>query len=224
MSSAARIREREEQRRLSLRTLLIASVASATAALVTSQFWTGGTPIAAAVTPVIVALVSEMLHRPTEVIVRRMTSERTVLVPGPERPRTSAPPVPGPRKREEPPMRVYGRDRRTRRDRRMPRRRRIAVGVVATTAVLAFAIAAAALTVPELITGSSIGKGNRQTTLFGGHTSSNGAGSQQQTAPGSTSQQQAPQTTPRPQPTTTTPTSTETAPTQTPTTPKAPGK
>src|ERR687887_2888119 len=81
MSSPPRIREREEERRLSLRTLVIASVASATAAIVTSQFWEGGTPIAAAVTPVIVAFVSEMLHRPTEAIARRITSERTAILP-----------------------------------------------------------------------------------------------------------------------------------------------
>src|SRR5436190_13566 len=89
MSSPPRSREREEQRRLNLRTLAIASIASATAAVVTSQFWAGGTPIAAAVTPVIVALVSEMLHKPTEVIARRITSERPALSPRAERSRTS---------------------------------------------------------------------------------------------------------------------------------------
>ena len=67
---------REDGRRLSLRTLTIASVASATAAVVTSLFWKGGTPIAAAVTPVIVAVVSEMLHRPATVIAAKR--EQTV--------------------------------------------------------------------------------------------------------------------------------------------------
>src|SRR4051812_7633579 len=153
MSSPPRSREREEERHLSLRTLAIASLASATAAIITSQFWTGGTPIAAAVTPVIVALVSEMLHRPTEAIARRITSERTAILPADllqkERPPEGPPPEPPPSdepRREEPPVRVYGKQ-------RLPRRRRkIAVGVVATTALLAFAIAAFALTVPELIT------------------------------------------------------------------------
>ena len=73
-------RTREEERRLSIRTLAIASLASATAAVLTSQFWAGGTPIAAAVTPVIVALVSEMLHRPSERIARAIPAVR-----GPDR-------------------------------------------------------------------------------------------------------------------------------------------
>src|SRR3954471_11466847 len=122
MSSPPRSRESEAQRRLSLRTLAIASIASATAAIVVSQFWAGGTPIAAAVTPVLVALVSEMLHRPTEAIARRITSERTAILPAvkedgprPEEPRRE----PG----TEPPVRVYGRG-------QPPRaRRKIAVGV-----------------------------------------------------------------------------------------------
>lgn len=70
---------REEQRSLSVRTLAIASVASAVAALLTSLFWTRGTPIAAAITPVIVALVSELLHRPAEVISQRFTTETDAL-------------------------------------------------------------------------------------------------------------------------------------------------
>ena len=81
MSSPPRTREREEERHLSIRTLVIASIASATAALVTSQFWAGGTPFAAAVTPVIVTLVSELLHRPTQAIARRVTVERTAILP-----------------------------------------------------------------------------------------------------------------------------------------------
>ncbi len=70
---------REEQRSLSVRTLVIASVASAVAAVLTSLFWTRGTPIAAAITPVIVALVSELLHRPADVISQRFTTETDAL-------------------------------------------------------------------------------------------------------------------------------------------------
>src|SRR5512132_1691614 len=68
--------EREEERRLNTRTLAIASVASATAAAVTSQLWIAGTWVAAAVTPVLVALISEAVHRPTERIARAWTSDR----------------------------------------------------------------------------------------------------------------------------------------------------
>jgi hypothetical protein len=76
MPPATRSPEREEERRLNTRTLTIASVASATAAACTSQLWIAGTWIAAAVTPVLVALLSEALHRPTERIARAWTSDR----------------------------------------------------------------------------------------------------------------------------------------------------
>ena len=52
--------------RLSVRALAIASVASATAALITARLWAPGTALAAAVTPVIVAIVNELLSRPAE--------------------------------------------------------------------------------------------------------------------------------------------------------------
>ena len=75
-SSPRSDREREEERRLNMRTLTIASVASASAAAVTSQLWIAGTWIAAALTPVLVALISEAMHRPTERIARAWTTER----------------------------------------------------------------------------------------------------------------------------------------------------
>src|SRR4051812_50224364 len=71
--------EREEERRLNTRTLTIASVASASAAAVTSQLWIPGTWIAAALTPVLVTLLSEALHRPTARIARAWTSDQPVL-------------------------------------------------------------------------------------------------------------------------------------------------
>jgi hypothetical protein len=175
MASHTRQREREETRSLSVRTLVIAFVAASAAGVVTSQFWIAGTWVSAGLTPVIVALVSELLHRPTEAVSRRLTSERGAVLPAPGGP---APPPPGqadvlperaaaePGSSEPgapvPPVQVYGRRPRS-------RRRRVALGVVAITAVLAFAAAALAITSTELVTGGSIGKGNRKTTLFGGH-------------------------------------------------------
>jgi hypothetical protein len=180
MASHPRTRGREEERRLSIRTLVIASFASLTAALVTSRIWTAGTPITAAVTPVIVALVSEMLHRPAEKVVRRFTTDSTAVEPEPEpggAPHPPEPQVPRTREPAQPwresvpgatptgtgtgPVRVYGRP--------TGRRRRIALGAVVVTGLLAFAIAAAALTIPELIAGQSIGKSGSKSTLFGGH-------------------------------------------------------
>jgi hypothetical protein len=183
MASPSRTREREEQRRLSLRTLVIASLASLIAAIVTSRVSTVGTPIAAAVTPVVVALVSELLHRPTEYLAQRVTRDTEALPeaagagppPPPEADKLpdqapaepgaepkAAEPAAGPgAPRTTPPVRVY------RQRPSSPRRRKIAVGVVVATGALAFAIAAAALTIPELIGGGSI-TGDRDTTLFGG--------------------------------------------------------
>jgi hypothetical protein len=175
MASHSRKSAREDHRRLSVRTLVIASAASFTAAIVTAQFSTAGTPVAAALTPVLVTLVSELLHRPTEQIAQRITSDRPAVLPegagaGPPPTRREeelparAPTEPGtqpqPGAAERAPMRVYGKP--------PGRRRKIAVGVVAVTALLAFAISAAALTLPELIAGESVGRDDRGTSIFGG--------------------------------------------------------
>jgi outer membrane biosynthesis protein TonB len=148
----------QEKRGIEMRTLVIASVASAAAAVITSQFWIRGTPIAAALTPVIVALVSELLHRPTEKIAQRMTTETDAL---PEA-AGAIPPPPAeevvPRPARDPEINVY-------RSGGSARKRTIAWTAVLTTGLLAFAIAALVLTVPELIAGGSIGGRDRATTL-----------------------------------------------------------
>lgn len=156
MSSQARTRE--EERRFKVRTLVIASIGSAAAAVITSQFWIVGTPIAAAMTPVIVALVSEMLHRPTEKIAQRFTSETDVL---PEAAGAGPPP-----RQAEPPARdvtLYTQPRR-----RLPWR------TILVTGVLAFAIGAAIITLPELIAGQSLGKGDGKISILGGNGRANG--------------------------------------------------
>lgn len=160
-----------------MRTLAIASIASATAAAVTSQLWIAGTWVAAAVTPVLVTLLSEALHRPTERIARAWTSDRPALresardpvrVPdtGPSQRRRglNGPPedAPPPRPGEPGPMRVY------RGAGRRPPRRKIAFGAVAATAAIAFVIGVVLLTGTELIAGESIGKGGGRTSFFSG--------------------------------------------------------
>lgn len=187
MASQTRMSAREEERRLNMRTLVIASSASATAAVITSQLWVAGTWIAAALTPVIVAVVSELLHRPTAVIAKRVTSKSGAILPqaaGAGTPprrgepelssRAPAEPGSGPEP-AAPPVRMYrsgSGNKRSGATRRAPgtkpSRRKVAIGVVAVTAALAFAISAIAITGTELVTGGSIGKGQRDTTLFGG--------------------------------------------------------
>lgn len=182
---------REERGGLSVGTLMIASVASLTAAVVTSYFWARGTPIAAAVTPVIVALVSEMLNRPATVISRRFTTETDALPEaagaGPPPPRRetrgeaarddeATKPLDATRPTEARDghgagggpgggVRVYGGE---------PGRSR-AWKAIAATAALAFVIAASVLTLPELVTGQSVGGGDRGTTFFGGSSRGGGA-------------------------------------------------
>jgi len=169
MASPPRTVEREEERGINTRTLAIASIASATAAAVTSQLWIAGTWIAAAVTPVLVTVLSEALHRPTDRIARRISaSERT-------RPRSRPPAAPSsPRPASpagmaspgaDPPVRIYRQP-----SSRTPRPK-VALGVVAATAGIAFVIAAVSLTAGELLAGGSLAGGERKTTLGGGSTS-----------------------------------------------------
>jgi hypothetical protein len=162
--------EREEERRLNTRTLTIASVASASAAAVTSQLWIAGTWIAAALTPVLVALISEAMHRPTERIARAWTSEREEHVSrrqsATRREPASVTGTPGP-------VRVY---RQTASGVRPTlSRRKIAIGGVAATAAIACAIGLVTLTAVDLVSGGSVGKGSGRFTLTGnggGHKSS----------------------------------------------------
>ena len=175
MPPATRSAEREEERRLNTRTLTIASVASASAAAVTSQLWIAGTWLAAAVTPVLVTLLSEALHRPTERIARAWTTDRPALSTRAARPREPVAPPHGdplqPRDVEPAtcleaaaagPVRVYRQP-----TGRAPRRR-IALGAVAATAAIAFVIAVVVLTAGDLVSGGSIGKGGARTTFWGG--------------------------------------------------------
>jgi hypothetical protein len=173
MPPATRSAEREEERRINTRTLTIASVASASAAAVTSQLWIAGTWIAAALTPVLVTLLSEALHRPTERLARAWTSDQPALSR-----RAASPPEPvaaphgdplQPRDPEPTPPEAAGPVRIYRQPTTKSPRRRIALGTVAATAGIAFLIAVVALTAGDLVSGGSIGKGGGRTTLLGGH-------------------------------------------------------
>jgi hypothetical protein len=174
------VAERSSQRGgegLSLQTLVIAAVAAGIAAVVTSYFWQRGTLISAALTPVIVAVVSEMLKRPAQTVRRAARSARTATPARPEVPLAhgagAGPPSEG-RSRELPAPRepaaagmseykVY------RSETTRPRFRRIHWKIVLATAGIAFVIAVGALTLPELLFGSSV-NGSDSTTFFGGTT------------------------------------------------------
>jgi uncharacterized membrane protein YvlD (DUF360 family) len=152
---------------LSLQTLVVAAVASAVAAVVVSHVWKDGTVIAAAMTPVIVAITKELLVRPMESeLVRkpvqqvgRLASGR-IAVPGRSGARGSTEEgrvLPPTEEQPSPPIRTYG----------SARRRPPHLKIALITGLVAFVIAAAALTLPELIFGGAISS-HRSTTLFGG--------------------------------------------------------
>ena len=162
--------------KLSPQTLIVASLASLTAAIVTSTFWQRGTPITAAITPVIVAIASELYSRPARRITelgsragqarsRRFTQEvrEREHVPTGARPERRMPDaVRPPDDPELGPVRIY----RSGADRPSPVRR-IHIRVALVTAAIAFVIAAAVLTLPELVFGGSVASHGR-TTFFGG--------------------------------------------------------
>jgi hypothetical protein len=153
---------------LSLQTVVVASLASLSAALLTSRLLPpGATVFTAALTPVIVALVSDMLHRPAR-RVTELRSRRTAVLREPAR--MGGGPGEGrwvplePDSFDHDPVvtngggvpRVSGR-----------RDRRLHPKVIAATAAAGFILAAGVLTLPELIFGGAAAA-DRKTTLFGG--------------------------------------------------------
>ena len=184
---------------IDLPTLIVTAVASAIAAYVTSKIWAPGTLAAAAFTPVLVAVLKEMLIKPAEVVTRAVPVRGVVRSsPGPEAPGT----VPaGSLSRDPGAVHDTPEDIEARIAQlgeapgasRPGHRRAWQAAVV--TGLLGFLVAAVIITVPELVAGSSASGGGRDTTLFGGDKSRSAA------------------------PTTTTETTTETTPSGTETTP-----
>jgi hypothetical protein len=156
---------------LSLQTLAIAALAAGCAAVLTSYFWQRGTLISAAMTPVIVAVVSEVLKRPATTMRRAARTARTPTPARRERSRERVPlahgaarELPAPREPAAPmsTYKVYRSEGAAR-----PRFGRIHWKIVLATAGAAFVIAVGALTLPELLFGSSV-SGSQSTTFFGG--------------------------------------------------------
>ena len=149
-------------------TLVVTALASAVAAYVTSQIWVPGTLAAAAFTPVLVALLKEMLFRPVDVVTR------AVPVRGVVRSASQAgEPVEEPR---ETPDAIEARIAQLGEapgSSRPGRRPRWQLAVV--TGLLGFLVAAVIITVPELVAGSSASGGDRGTTIFGGKKSGSSA-------------------------------------------------
>jgi hypothetical protein len=138
---------------LNLGTLVIAAISAVVAATVVSRLWQPGTVMATAMTPVLVTLVREALERPA-----RRVSAITVRPP---QARGEAAPPPAVVVTDDDgmtPMRIY------RPQRRVRRRWKLAIA----SGLLAFLIAVAAMTLPELVAGRSVVSGSHETTIFGG--------------------------------------------------------
>jgi hypothetical protein len=154
---------------LSVKTLLIAGAASAVAALVIPLLWRPGTVFAAAMTPIIVALVSELLRRPVDTVgagrVRR-TARGTAILDAPEEPFDPLAPPSAADLEDLPATRV---------SKPVVHRRRPLTArqwkVVHATGLVAFAAVAALVTASELIAGDSVSGGGGRTTFFGGGSS-----------------------------------------------------
>lgn len=145
---------------ISLKTLAVASISSALAAYVVQSVWRPGTLVAAAAMPVLVALLSEAINRPTAQVSRAGAQFS----------------------RAGQQVSRAGRQVRERRSRRRPgdpspeaaytlhddvrRRRRIRLAVL--TGALGFILVGAAWTTAELVAGQSLFGGEQRTTYFGG--------------------------------------------------------
>jgi hypothetical protein len=183
-------------------TLAIASISAVVAAFVVSKVWSHGTLVATAMTPVIVALVKEMLERPAQKIDVGVSRLSTIRQADPDALVVEEFEPGHPAEPSE--MSVYSS--------RGGRKWKIAI----VTGLLAFVVAAAAMTLPELVSGRSIFSGGERTTLFRGtrhpSTTTTTPSTQTQTVTQTVTTQTVTQTVPSS--TQTTPTVTQTTPTQ----------
>ena len=201
---------------LSIKTLLIAGAASATAAFVVPLFWKPGTVFAAAVTPVIVTIVQELLKRPVETVssvtARRTTGGAVVFDPPPEEPFDPLAPA----SREELQALLATTTQRAVHKRRPLTGRQWKLALV--TGLLAFLCVAAVVTASELIAGDPVTGDSGRTTFFGGSQRHRDKDATPTPTPTATATPEDEEATPTPTPTpTATPTATPTpAPSATP--------
>ena len=184
----AREPEQKSSGGLSIQTLLISAVAAVAAATIVPMIWEHGTIFATAMTPVVVALVSEGLRKPVQTVstvaprvARRSGTGAAVRRFEPAAASTRDPervgargegperfePLPGHLRDDAPSVRdddPFG----LRKAQRTPRPR---LKIALITGLLAFVIAAGVVTASELaLFGGSV-SGDRRTSLFGGQKS-----------------------------------------------------
>jgi hypothetical protein len=158
--------EKQSQSGISIQTLVISAFAAVAAAIIVPLIWERGTLVATAMTPVIVALVSEGLRKPAQAIstVTPKVTRRSatgVAVRDPER----FDPLPPSERDDAPevsPDDPYG----LRASPRASRHWKLALA----TGAAAFAIAVVVLTSSELVFGGPATRESGRTTFFGGST------------------------------------------------------
>lgn len=161
---------------LSVSTLMIASASSLVAAIVVSTVWGGGTLIGAALTPVIVAVVSEVLRKPATVVATvRQTRATPVYDPVAEGRRGLAE---GDLSRARPARAGEAPGRRVHRvgpsvpaaaaaaTRAAPARSRRRLMLAVATGLMAFVVAGVVLTGSELVLGNSVVSSSKRTTYI----------------------------------------------------------
>ncbi len=172
---------------ISVTTLVIASLSSLAAAIFIHEFWQGGAILGAAITPIIVSIVSELLRKPTD-RVSAVVAQRRSAAPARDataRARGATTPAgPGPAAPREDRFGL-----RTDRQRQIRRRR---LGLALATGLSAFALAAFLLTSTELVIGNPLGGGGGSsasggggggTTIFGGGARSDDERERERTQP-----------------------------------------
>jgi hypothetical protein len=156
---------------LSIQTLVISSLAAVAAAIVVPTFWERGSLIATAITPIIVAIVSEALNRPAKVITKvtpKVVPRRTATGAAlrSEQPAGVGARGQGPEQlppRRDDPFGLYEEER---------PRRRFPFKLAIITGLLAAVIGAGVVTASELaVFGHQIGNPQRSTGLLGGKSS-----------------------------------------------------
>ena len=158
---------------MSLKTLVIASLSSVAAALIVPLIWQPGTVFAAALTPVIVTIMTALLDRPVDTV-SAVAAAPLKLAGGAKADKAADddfdPLAPPPLEDLEALNRDVVAPAPVARHGHAPRRRltgrqwRLAIG----TGLLAFVVAAAIITVTELAAGDAVTSPRGRTSLFGG--------------------------------------------------------
>lgn len=150
---------------LSVTTLAIASVSSVAAAIFIHKFWTGGAILGAGITPIIVAVVSEALKRPTAAITQVRASRTSREYEGDATAHVAPDPgAPAPR---EDRFGIWEDEGRKGGGLRWHRLRGKPLKLALATGALAFVIGAFALTGADLVFGGPGGGGDRFTVIPG---------------------------------------------------------